>query len=176
MKKDNSTTWKIGGGILALLIIAVAFIQTGAFKPGVSVRIEDSKSIPSGQQFTAYTSNPPTSGAYYPIATDCRVYDTELPLPQTVANMRKGHVVLFYKPSIDSTTWGKIRELGGILSKDGWFLATPNNQISSPIALASWGWYQNLSAFDETEIKAFYGAHKGQAPDNTDCLTAVKPQ
>lgn len=161
---------------MAVIIVVVFLVQGGAFKPGVSVRIEDSKSIPVGQPFTAYTSNPPTSGAYYPIATDCRVYDTELPLPQTVANMRKGHVVLFYKPSIDSTTWGKIRALGETLSKDGWFLATANNQIASPIAVASWGWYQNLASFDETEIKAFYDAHKGQAPDNADCITAVKVQ
>jgi|GEM_PF-5338608 hypothetical protein len=164
MNRKNSII--LAGGLIILgLILAYTF---GVGQPGTKETIQKSERIAEGSVPSAYKTRPPTSGAYYPSTASCKIYDTEIPTPQLVHNLRNGHIVLLYKRSIDSTTWGKIRELEK-LTKDGDFLAAPFEDMKTALSVVAWGWHLDLQAYDEGRIMNFYNAHRGEGVENARC-------
>lgn len=168
--RSKNQTHIIGGivGMVLFFIIAWA-IMIGIGKPGVKEIIQKSDQIAEGTAAPSYKSTPPTSGAYYPSTASCKIYDTELPMPQLIHNLRNGNIVFLYKRDIDSTTWGKIRELQNTLVKEGWFLAAPYENMTKKLSVVAWGWHLDLDEYDEKKIMNFYLAHKGNGPENISC-------
>ncbi len=161
----------LGTVVAILAIIGIAWaVMAGVGQPGVKERIQMSEQIKEGSVAPYYKTTPPTSGAYYPSAANCRIYDTELPVPQFVHNLRNGNIVLLYKRAIDSTTWGKIRTLQDTLANSGWFLAAPYENMTKKLSIVAWGWHLDLDEYDERQIMDFYDSHKEQGMEHTPCL------
>lgn len=164
MNQKNSI---ILGAALIVLGLGLAYIA-GIGQSGTKESIQKSEQIAEGSVASAYKTKPPTSGAYYPSTASCKIYDAEIATPQLVHNLRNGHVALLYKRSIDSTTWGKIRDLEK-LTKDGYFLAAPYENMPTALSVVAWGWHLDLDEYDEEKIMDFYDAHKSEGIENIAC-------
>lgn len=168
-RMNRNTAYSIVVATLLVIPGIVLVLTTGLGQSGRKEVIQKSGQIAEGSVAPAYKTRPPTSGAYYPSTASCKIYDTEITTPQLMHNLRNGHVALLYKRSIDSTSWGKIRELDEKLAKNSWFLAAPYEDMPTPFSVVAWGWHLDLNEYDEKKIMDFYNAHKSEGVENKPC-------
>lgn len=111
-----------------------------------------------------YNSNPPTSGPHFSNwEQDWDFYDTDLPMGGLIHNMEHGGVVVLYRSSVDDATKEQLKQF----TKDNFkTIAAMNDDIPSPIAMASWGVYEWFETFDEAAMKRFYKRNLNHAPEN----------
>lgn len=118
----------------------------------------------SGTEGITYNSNPPTSGPHFSEwENEWKFYDTELAMGGLVHNMEHGGIVVFYKSSLDEATKAALKQFTENNFKT---IASVNEDLPSPIALASWGYYELFDTFDEERMQAFYKKHLNNAPEN----------
>lgn len=161
--------WRLA--LIGIISGVAIWIGTGIFaeKPGVKVPIQSREHIFPGSPHEPYNSNPPTSGPHHPQWSECGVFENDIPIETLVHNMEHGHVVILYKPDLEASEKQALREFTEKRLKKKNILMAPNKDIPSPIAMASWGWYQLFEKFDEEAFEAFYKAHRYRAPERIPC-------
>lgn len=119
-----------------------------------------------------YNSNPPTSGPHYTVQADAGIYDEAPPDGQLVHNLEHGYVIISYKPgAVSDEELEQMRQQVLDLSKNNpRLILTPRSSLDVPIALTSWGYLQNLEAYDPETVEAFYNAHIARGPECSDGL------
>ncbi len=119
-----------------------------------------------------YGSNPPSSGAHYPVWADFGVYDFALPRGYWVHNLEHGAVVVTYncpegcaQEVAAATVWlaglapdatcpaGRVRAL-----------LVPDPELDVRWAASSWGFTLRADCFESEAFTTFYAAHAGMPP------------
>lgn len=158
--------------MVALIVLAVAiplgiwYAGRGAETPAnneVRVPVLNAKHVADTSGVT-YNSNPPTSGPHF---TDWHkewtFYETELPIGGLLHNMEHGGVVLFYQSSADETIK---KQLESFTEDHFKMIASANDSIPAPMALAAWGVYELFDVFDEAAFDGFYRRNINRGPEN----------
>jgi len=128
---------------------------------GIGVEIQGRDHIPVGSSHDPYNSNPPTSGPHYGEPADWGSYDQALADEQLVHNLEHGGINLLYKPdAVDATTIDALKAIQRDFPNKT--VVAPRAANPSPIALASWGYYLTLDAFDEATIREFIRRNKNK--------------
>lgn len=152
--------------IALIVIVGLGFLFVQEINkplPGIRVPIQDTEHTNSESDLQSYNSPVPTSGPHY---SDWERKWGFQPKPLSpgayVHNMEHGGVIVLFRPDTDEETLKKIESF----AKKFKVLATESDIIPSPIAIASWGWYQLFDKFDKEGLNAFYKAHLNKAPEN----------
>lgn len=149
----------LGGGIYWYSVVAVPDVPNNEVK--VAIMNRDHVSNIDG---TEYNSNPPTSGPHLSEwEKEWKFYDTEQPMGGLVHNMEHGGIVVLYKSSVDESTKAALKKF----TEDNFkVIAAVDEDLTAPIALAAWGYYELFDSFNEDGMKRFYKKHLNRAPEN----------
>lgn len=150
-------------------------IDTPPIEPGVHVAI--------GTPIT-WSSNPPSSGAHFPIWAAYQTFATAVPRGYYVHDLEHGAVVLLYR--CDAAADAGCADVVAALQKvvdalpddplctsiadrnDGVrvrAVITPDPDIPTPIAAAAWGWTYTADCVDLPSLTAFASEHYGQGTE-----------
>ena len=141
--------------------------QNPANLPGTYYPIVSRNHINPGEKPSIpYNSNPPTSGDHYPQPLSCGVYDTTQDDGYLIHNLEHGSIWVSYKSSVDDQTKSQLKDLTTRFSN---VVVEPRDADTDNIALASWGYLQNLHAYDENAILTFINAHINKGPEQIPC-------
>lgn len=110
-----------------------------------------------------YQTNPPTSGPHY--AERVAVwgsYNEEVPPSTLVHNLEHGGIVVHHKGLADA----QIDVIDGFVDEysDG-VISNPNENIDSPLAIASWDRLQECESFSAEAVAAYIQEHCNNAPE-----------
>lgn len=114
-----------------------------------------------------YSNRPPTSGDHDPCWADYGVHTEELGDEHWVHNLEHGAVVFLYDcPGGCAEDVATLESIVAESPTDTTIL-TSYAGMDTPFAAVSWGWRITLGCADDAELRAFYSAHAGQAPEDT---------
>ena len=165
----------VGGISLFLVVIIAAFILNEFLSrpPDIDVTIPDqsqsfasqeAKHLSSGDTYTAYNSNPPSSGPHYPKPADWGTYRQTIPEETLVHNLEHGGIWISYGSSIDEPT---IQQLENIARRyPSHIIVTPRAENDAPITLAAWGRLLTLDTLDVPQINNFILRFRMKGPEN----------
>jgi hypothetical protein len=120
--------------------------------------------VPQGTS-VYYRTDPPTTGAHYPIPSDPGYYDTPLPAGNLVHALEHGDIVIYYdRPSSEV-----MQSLKGWASRfqNRWagLIVTPMPGIGQEIILTAWTKELRLAEFDAASAAAFIDRFRGRGPE-----------
>ncbi len=134
--------------------------------------------VPIGSQIT-WNSNPPSSGAHYPIWAAYQAYTAPVPRGYYVHDLEHGAIVFAYQCPSGSCPEiaAELQSVSDSLPDDPLCTGggegvrvrtdiTPYPLIDVPVAAAAWGWVYKAACFDAPTLKAFALAHYGQGPED----------
>jgi hypothetical protein len=144
--------------------------------PGQFVPAQDSGQIPIGAQYSAYSTNPPTSGPYWAPGTDTLptglaisvpprwgIYNQTLPSEALVGSMERGGVVIWYndQAGCDVMCLQTLDLLVKPLVQDKHHLIlAPFHDMQHAVAITSWTRMLTMDHVDDTSILQFIKAHE----------------
>jgi hypothetical protein len=161
---------------LVILVIVLLFAGGGGQDPGsAGLRQADAGGvhIPGGQQGTAYTSVPATSGQHWNTADSpgpWGVYTTAQPQERLLHNMEHGGIVIWYQPPLlgaeDLATLSAFVQQQ-VTTERFKVILTPwsGADFGHPLALTAWNWLLYLDTADLDKVSGFIDAHYGDAPE-----------
>ncbi len=136
--------------------------------------------IPIGTTYP-WDSNPPSSGAHYPIWAAYMTYTTPVPPGYFLHNLEHGAVVFFYNCSDPSGCPDLVSGLqmaedalpdDPLCDKEAGLrvraLITPDPTLPTPVAAATWGWIYTAACIDLPTLIDFATLHYGRGPQ-TNC-------
>ena len=161
MKKSAPWILFIGlvvGGMYYLAVNAQKDLQN---RPGQEIAIQGNQHLPPGEEFTAYNSNPPTSGPHDgPVPWGF----SEEPIrdEDVIHNLEHGGIWITYK-DLDEDSVNLLRDIAkrNALS----VVVSPRAENESPVSLASWGRLENLESVDVDAITEYIRKNKNKSPE-----------
>lgn len=152
-------------------------IAVEAWAPGAGVH------VPVGTELT-WPSNPPSSGAHYPVWAAFQEFSAPVPRGYYVHDLEHGAVVLLYNcaliggdcaPVLDA-----LRQAAAALPDDPKCgggvrvrtVLTPDPLLADPLAAVSWGFIYRAQCVDLASLKAFAATHYAHAPED-ECANGV---
>jgi len=131
----------------------------------------------------SYATNPPSSGAHYPVWADFGVYDFPLPRGFWVHNLEHGAVVVAYhcpngcEDEVSRAVTWLHQLMPDALCPDGppRVLLVPDPKLDVRWAASAWGFTLRADCFEPAAFSAFYEAHAGgeAAPEAQICETGA---
>ena len=177
----KKTVYGILGGIVAATLILGLAVPSfaGLITPsqdggdssgdtasvGTPIAVQPSSVLTDGEAFTAYASNPPTSGPSYATGVEWGVYDAQQPNEAVVRNLEQGAVVVNH----NLTDEAQVADLAAYLEEQpgypGCFILQPHSAVAlGSTTLTSWGWMQTFTAVDRPGMQQFVDDHRNDAP------------
>ena len=117
--------------------------------------------MPDGEHFTAYNSNPPTSGPHYADPAAWGVYEEEVPDERIVHNLEHCGVWISYRADIPAEEKEKIAAYGNDFPSK--MIVSPRAENDAPIALAAWRRLLEMDQFSERDADVFVSAFLNKA-------------
>jgi hypothetical protein len=133
--------------------------------------------VPEGTAIT-WSSNPPSSGAHYPVWANFQEFDKPVDLGYLVHSMEHGGVVLFYKCDADAAGCPAIvdglRKVRDAVPTDprcdpairARVIIVPDPLLDVPVAAAAWGWTYKAQCLDLPTLTDFAKAHVAQGTED----------
>lgn len=130
-----------------------------------------------------YNSNPPSSGAHYSQPANWGIYDYEVNDRIFIHNLEHGGIWVSYRPSVPPATVEKLKAIVSSFSGSKLVMA-PRSANDADIAVVAWARVlkfdldgDNLTAEQESRIKAFYRAFKNHGPEFVpDTMPGIDPK
>jgi len=124
----------------------------------------------------SYATNPPSSGAHWPVWAAFGVYTTPVPRELYVHDLEHGAVVIAYRcedacPDVvaaleavfaDATDTYCLTQAPGSAKR---VILTPDPALETPIALAAWGATYTATCIDKASMNDFILAQIGRGPE-----------
>ncbi len=142
-------------------------IENPAITPGTHV--------PEGTPIQ-YSTNPPSSGAHYPIWAHFLEYDKPIEDGYLVHSLEHGAVLLLYEcTGAECTTMAaELRAVRNTVPTDPMcdpadrvrVILAPRPANDVPVAAAAWGWTYKADCVDAPSLLQFIKDHYAQAPEN----------
>ena len=132
---------------------------------------------------TVYCTEPPSSGAHYPVWANYTTYTKPVADGYLVHALEHGAIVIRYQcatscPSVAADLQAVIDAHpldpmcdGTIKSR---LILVPDPNLDVPIAASAWTWTYRATCVDGPSLTAFINAHYAQASENT-CAAGVVP-
>jgi hypothetical protein len=124
----------------------------------------------------AYATNPPSGGDHWPIWAAFKIYTTPVPREMYVHDLEHGAVVLAYRcagacPDVVSALTMVFDGMSdpeclALMGPAARMVLTPDPDLSTPIAAASWGATYTATCIDVPSLQAFVKAHYGQGRED----------
>ncbi|MCE9571749.1 MAG: DUF3105 domain-containing protein [Deltaproteobacteria bacterium] len=122
-----------------------------------------------------YPTNPPTSGAHYPVWAKYQAYSAPVSRPFWVHDLEHGAVVVSYNcpAGCDAEVAALIAYLDARPADPlctapvrNRFVVTPDPLLDTTFAASAWGFALRSTCFDLPALGAFIDAHYAHAPEN----------
>lgn len=164
-------------GIPALILaIALGYVLLTAVKGSIAEQVgrempkEAAQHVPEGTDIQHRTT-PPSSGAHYGSSRPWGFYEEEVPSGYWVHNLEHGGIALLYNcPQGCQELVDQIKELPRTfpVSKFGnvKLIVTPYSKMESRLAIAAWGWVDEMEDFDRDRLEKFYITHVDKGPED----------
>jgi hypothetical protein len=131
--------------------------------------------VPIGSSVT-WSSNPPSSGAHYPIWAAFKTYDKPVDLGYLVHDLEHGAILFLYRCDDAGGCADVVKELESAVAAlpDDPICATsvrvravvaPDPLLDVPIAAAAWGWTYKAECVDLPTLIDFARTHYGRGPE-----------
>jgi len=186
-KTRKRTLYGLGGGAIALMLIAGLFLpniglnngnqttnddgsgsvtsQGDLPSVGTPFAIQTGSVIETGAAHAAYSSNPPTSGPRYEEGVEWGVYAESQADEAVVRNLEQGGVVVNH----NLTNQVDIDDLRSYLQSQpgypGCFVMQPYESVAAEsVTLTSWGWSESYTGVDRLSMEAFVEDHRNDGP------------
>jgi Protein of unknown function (DUF3105) len=115
-----------------------------------------------------YDSSPPTHGPHSANAAACGVHGAPIPNETMVHSLEHGAVGIVYRASLDLADIRSIERT--VRGYDGRVFSAPySGNMSTPIAVLSWGEMMRLQSLDERAVRDYISAFRGTGPEDTPC-------
>lgn len=164
------------GGLLAVVIMfiisAVAGDQTAGsdLKGVLSYPDQGRRLLALGETFTAYNSDPPTSGPHHATGVAPGIYDTPQDPADLLPLLEQGGIVIYYRPDrLDAAGIEELRNnVQALLDLDRNVILTVHDSLSAPIVATAWRHSlavdsisdKNLALFVQPDaVGGFYGRY-----------------
>ena len=142
-------------------------IENPAIVPGTHV--------PEGTSIQ-YTTNPPSSGAHYPIWAHFLEYDKPIDDGYLVHSLEHGAVLILYKcePAQCASIAASLRAVRDAVPTDPLcaspdrvrVILAPRPANDAPIAAAAWGWTYKADCVEPASLLQFVKDHYAKAPED----------
>lgn len=154
------------GGI-AVMAAALLLFGGNPELPDV-VRVPETETVVLvGDEVPEYDSAAPTSGPYPGGEPSCGVFTEPVPLPEAVAALRIGAVVLWHRPEIDAAP------LMAIADEEGQdIIVSPNPDIDDAVVATAWNRRKDYDSPSDDEIPKFVSTYQGRGAEDGDCAFA----
>jgi hypothetical protein len=164
MGRARKAALPVAGGV-GVMTVALLLFGGNPELPDV-VRVPEAETVVVvGDQVPEYDSPTPTSGPYAGGEVTCGVFAEQVPLPEAVAALRVGAVVLWHDPDVDPAPLVAIAEEVG---QD--IVVSPNPDLEDAVVATSWN---RLKAYDspaDDEIAKFVSTYQGRGDEDGECL------
>jgi hypothetical protein len=156
----------VAGGV-AVMTLALLLFGGNPELPDV-VRVPEAETmVLVGDQAAEYDTPTPTSGPYVGGEPVCGVFDEQLPLPEAVAALRVGAVVLWHRPDVDPAPLRAIAEEEGEL-----IVVSPNPDIEDAVVATAWNRRKDYDEASDDEIAKFVSTYQGRGEESGECAVA----
>ena len=161
-------------GLVALILLGGliwAFQEATRPLPGIAVADEGREHVDIGSPIQ-YIAEIPASGPHYPATAPWGFTDLFVPRGFYVHNLEHGGTVFLYRcegnceavkqqfrtllENLPNSKYGHVKAV-----------ASPSDEISSPIVALAWNRIATYDTFDETELRRFYVAFLDRGPEDT---------
>lgn len=133
--------------------------------------------VPEGSALQ-FNSNPPASGAHFPVWAAFQEYDQPVPRGYWLHSLEHGAIVLLYKcdqPGGCPSIVEGLRQVRDSVQTDPRcdpavrvrVVITPDPELDVPVAAAAWGWTYKADCLDVPTLQAFARDRYAQGPENT---------
>lgn len=171
--------YAIWGGIASALLIVLGFFAWNALQPAAGELVPvmpNTRHIPKGPDAGPYETFPPTSGPHYATTLRPGFYPRDAPTglegdPEgyLVHNLEHGFVVLWYNCQLldenGCTSMAEgIQEIM-VEANNVKVIAFPEDGLSSPLVMTSWGRIQALDSFQREAVERFVLRNRNRAPE-----------
>lgn len=124
-----------------------------------------------------YDHLPPAGGDHYPVPATCGFYSTDVPPTELIVHsLEHGAVWVAYGPDVPDDQLDTLRELAAQETK---FIATPFDQMDSPITVTAWARQLPLDSVDDPRLRQFIDTYRNgpEAPEpGAACQGAGDPE
>ncbi|MDA0797208.1 MAG: DUF3105 domain-containing protein [Chloroflexi bacterium] len=166
----------LGGLVAATLILGIALpsfaglmthSQNGADatgdtpRVGTAVAVQPSSVLEDGTSYTAYPSDPPTSGPSYAAGVDWGIYTEQQANEAVVRNLEQGAIVVNHSLTDEAQLADLTSYLEAQLGYPGCFIAQPYASVAEgSVTLTSWGWTETYPGVDRPGMQRFVDDHR----------------
>ena len=143
-------------------IIFMAGCGAVVSQQGEKLPIQGQTHIKPGEEAMEYNSNPPTSGAHLSSAANWGISRGPVPDVQAIHNLEHGGIWISYK-NLDEESLQKLRDFANKHYES--VLLSPREANDSKIAIAAWGYLEQINTLDMEVLENFYKANKNKSPE-----------
>lgn len=139
-------------------------------------KLKSGEHVPEGTTI-AFETNPPSSGAHYPVWANFQEFPTAVPRGYWLHSAEHGAVVLLYKCSgADCAPIQEgLRQVAQSIATDplcdpairARVVITPDPELDVPVAAVTWGFTYKAQCLDLPTLTAFAKEHYNRATENT---------
>lgn len=178
-RRQRTLSRAIWGVLILVALIGAGFLLWRALRPSVGESIPimaDIEHVEDGTDPGIYNSDPPTSGPHYASDLEAGFYHEEdldnfgdYPEGFLVHNLEHGYVIFWYNCSeLDSAGCQDLKsQIQSVM--DGFdslkLIAFPRPTLDYPVAMTSWGKYQQFEQFDADLARRFVEGNRNRAPE-----------
>ena len=124
-----------------------------------------------------YDHLPPAGGDHYPVPATCGFYSTEVPPTELIVHsLEHGAVWVAYGSDVPEDQLDTLRQLAAQETK---FIASPFDQMDSPITVTAWARQLPLDSVDDPRLRQFIDTYRNgpEAPEpGAACQGAGDPE
>jgi hypothetical protein len=154
----------IAAGALVVLVGGFFLVRAvTASEPGEEVAVQPSDHVDQSTTVTDYNSDPPTSGNHWGSTAEWGVHEEPVANELQVHNLEHGGVVIQYNRSVPPEQVEVLREITNQCNVK--LLLAPRPEMTSAVAVTSWGYVLHLDSVDREQIQEFIGAHVDEGPE-----------
>ena len=163
MGRVRKAALPVAGGV-GVMAVALLLFGGNPELPDV-VRVPEAETVVVvGDEVPQYDSPTPTSGPYAGGEVTCGVFTEQVPLPEAVAALRVGAVVLWHRPDVDPGPLVEIAEREG---QD--IVVSPNPDITDAVVATSWNRRKAYDSPADDEIAKFVSTYQGRGDESGEC-------
>ncbi|WP_225753044.1 DUF3105 domain-containing protein [Actinotalea sp. Marseille-Q4924] len=111
--------------------------------------------VPEEQQALVETDEgvlPPVGGDHSPVVQNCGFYDVPVADENAVHSLEHGAVWLAYRPDLDESQVGTLRELA---AANPYLLVSPYEGLAAPVVATAWGVQLEVESVEDERVAPF---------------------
>jgi len=167
-RKERRTAllmWGTGGLVIVLLVGVVGFYLVKQSRETSLDAVTSAKYEAAQHVWKAvtYKESPPVGGEHSNYWQQCAIYDKPIHNEHGVHSLEHGAIWITYRPDLPAAQVTKLKEVAGSTGQQDYMLVSPFPNLSSPIAVSSWGHQLKLDNPEDPKLGAFIKKYQNGA-------------